>query len=37
MIKPFKKWLEYAFDLAEVAYPAGVWIDLPFDVKCYSE
>jgi len=37
MIKTFKKWLEYAFYFAEIAYPAGVWINLPFDVKRYSE
>ncbi len=37
MIKPLKKWLEDTFDFAKVAYPACVWVNLSFDVECYSE
>ena len=37
MVEPFKKWLEYALDLAEVAYPPSVRVYFPFDVKRYPE
>ena len=37
MIKSLKKWLEYSFDLTEVAYPASVGVHLPFYIQRYTE